>query len=126
MKTMIRIYCICAALLTCACSAPGPSAPQTVPPAASVAGSPPAAATGDGPTKEMGIEGHVVLGKVPAPGSSSTAAALRLRYPDKAAFLADVQTAHPVQAVVLDGSAVWQGFGPALSYRTNLDGSISR
>ncbi len=122
---MTRIYCVFAVLLTCgACSTPGPSAPQSAPPVASASGA--AATRVNGPTKEMGIEGHVVLNKMPAPGSAQTATNLKPRYPDKAAFLADIQATRPIQAVALDGNDLWQGFGPALVYETSADGSISR
>lgn len=126
---MTRIYCAFAVLLTCsACSTPGPSTPQSTPPVASAAGAPPAASAAkvDGPTKEMGIEGHVVLNKLPAPGSSPAAAKLKPRYSDKAALLVDIQATRPVQAVALDGNDVWPGFGPALAYHTGADGSVSQ
>lgn len=102
-ETMIRIGCIFAALLTCsACSAPTPSATPAVP--ATSAPALPAA----------------------APEARKEVWNLKFRYVDKAAFLADVQANRPIQAVSLDDDSVWEGFGPAVRYHTNQDGSISR
>ncbi|TMH52195.1 MAG: hypothetical protein E6H60_06155 [Betaproteobacteria bacterium] len=113
-KIMTRIYyCVFATLLMC-----GACSNRTAPHA-------PPAATTEAPTQEMGIEARAVLGKLPAPGSEGPSS-LRPRYPDKAAFLADLQTTHPGHAVELDGKSVWSGFGPALQYRSNTDGSITR
>ena len=124
---MTRIYyCVFATLLTCgACSKP--TAPHAPPAVGGTSGSPgaPPAATTEAPTQETGIEARVILGKLPAPGSE-VPSSLKPRYPDKAAFLADLQTTHPGHAVELDGKSVWSGFGPALQYRSNTDGSITR
>jgi hypothetical protein len=50
---------------------------------------------------------------------------LKPQYPDKAALLTDLQKVHPSNAVHLDGKEIGSGFGPALQYRINADGSIS-
>jgi glucose/arabinose dehydrogenase len=112
-EIMTRI-CILVTLLTCvACSPQDQSAPRANPAAADTpapAAAPPTATT---------------EAKLP-PVSQTPAPTLKPRYPDKAALLADLQTTHPSSAVELDGKDVWSGFGPALQYRTNGDGSISR
>ena len=51
---------------------------------------------------------------------------MKPEYSDKAAFLANLEATRPKQAVALDGKNVWKGFGPAMSYRTNGNGSIRR
>jgi hypothetical protein len=73
----------------------------------------------------MGIEARLILGKLPS-GPETPAATLKPRYPDKDAFLADLKAVHPSSAVELDGKGVRDGFGPALRYHTNPDGSISQ
>ena len=58
--------------------------------------------------------------------SDTPAPTLKPQYPDKAALLADLQKVHPSNAVNLDGKEIASGFGPAMQYRTNAEGSISR
>jgi len=120
------LSCILATLLTwSSCSRPDPSATR----AASTADTPPAgaqsAATTEAKSGEMGIEASAILGKLPS-APETPAATLKPRYPDKAAFLADLKAAHPSSAVELDGTGVSNGFGPPLRYRTNRDGSIGQ
>ena len=110
---MSRIF-ILVALLTCvACSPQDKSAPTPNPTAADT--HPSGVASPPGTTEAKSPPAP----KVPAP-------ALQSQYPDKAALLADLQKLHPNNAVNLDGKEVGSGFGPALQYRTNADGSISR
>jgi hypothetical protein len=51
---------------------------------------------------------------------------MKPKYPDKTAFLADVNAVKPATAVELDGETVSPGFGPPMRYRTGKDGSVSR
>jgi hypothetical protein len=83
------------------------------------AGSSDAAAVSSPPSGEA----RVVNGPTPAPEAPRPD--VKPEYSDKAAFLADLEVARPKQAVTLDGKNVWKGFGPAISYRTNGNGSIS-
>jgi len=121
------LSCILATLLTCSsCSRPDPSASRTAATAdtpAAAAAQP--AATAEASGGEMGMEARVILGKLPS-APETPAATLKPRYPDKAAFLADLKAAHPRSAVELDGTGVSNGFGPPLRYRTNRDGSIGQ
>jgi hypothetical protein len=73
----------------------------------------------------MGIEARAVARELP-PGPTALAPSLKPRYPDKAAFLADVKAVRSSIAVELDGEVIWTGFGPAASYRTSDDGSVTR
>ena len=68
---------------------------------------------------------QVMMKRIPE-SVPSEAPALKTQYPDKAALLADLQAIHPGLAVELDGERVWEGFGPAIKFRKNPDGSISR
>ena len=68
-------------------------------------------------------EARIVPGMTPV--LESPASDLKPEYSDKAAFLANLEATRPKQAVALDGKNVWKGFGPAISYRTNRNGSIS-
>lgn len=120
MKRTHPILALVAALA--ACATPGPPAPPANPAAAgkfapSTAPKPPQS------EESMGIEARIVLGKTGTPAPPSQAS-LKARYPDKAAFLADVQAVKPVMAVELDGKLIATGFGPALRYRTADDGSV--
>ena len=118
---MARLYYYCsfAILLTCsACSPSGPSASHD-PKATTAAGSSDVAAVSSPPSGES----RIVPGLTPAP--ESPAPDLKPEYSDKAAFLASLEATRPKQAVALDGKNVWKGFGPAISYRTNGNGSIS-
>jgi hypothetical protein len=72
----------------------------------------------------MPIEARVVLEKLPPQPPAKQA--LKPRYADKAALLADLQAIRPPYAVRLDGRIIWQGVGPAAPYRTGDDGSVSR
>jgi hypothetical protein len=72
----------------------------------------------------MGLEAKVILGCLPAKPAAGPS--LNVRYADKAAFLAALQSLRPGTAITLDGKGVWDGFGPGLQYRTNPDGSVSR
>lgn len=72
----------------------------------------------------MGIEARIILGRMPTPAPPPTAR-LKARYPDRGAFLADVQAVRPVMAVELDGQLISTGFGPAMRYRTGDDGSVA-
>ena len=69
-----------------------------------------------------------VLAAAPSasPSEQAPAASLQPKYPDKAAFLADIKAAKPAMQIELDGDAVSPGFGPATRYRTNKDGTVSR
>ena len=118
---MTRIGCIFVSLLVCsACSAPGSSAPSATHPAVVPA------ANSTQQQVPSSIEAALVLKQVPATDTHTPAASLKPSYPDKESFLADVKATHLPQAVVLDNSMVWDGFGPATRYHTNTDGSISR
>jgi hypothetical protein len=72
------------------------------------------------------MEAAVVLQRVPEGASGPSGAALKAEYPNRAAFLADVDAARPRTAVELDGKPVWNGFGPTIRYRTATDGTIRR
>jgi len=118
-ETMTRLYFCCslAALLICsACSPSGPAA------------SPPKVTTAAGPSNAAAVAasapGDTRVGSPPAP--EPPAASLKPQYSDKTAFLAHLEATKPKQAVTLDGQNVWKGFGPAISYRTNGNGSIGR
>jgi hypothetical protein len=64
----------------------------------------------------------------PSPSASdpTPAPSMKDKYPNKDAFLADLKAVNPVIAVELDGKGVSSGLGPAMPYRTNKDGSVSR
>jgi hypothetical protein len=120
---MTRIYCILAMLLMCsACSVPGPAAPGAG--ATAAPGASPSAKSAT--ASPLGLEAHVILDKPKPRGSETPGPSLKPRYADKAAFLADVQAMRPSNAIMLDGSSVWDGFGPPEQYHTNGDGSISQ
>ena len=72
--------------------------------------------------------GNPVLAAAPSPTAPDPAPApsLKLKYPDKAAFLADIKAVKPAMQIELDGETVAPGFGPATRYRTNKDESVSR
>jgi len=69
-----------------------------------------------------------VLAAAPSPSTPDPAPApgLKPKDADKAAFLADIKAVKPTMQVDLDGNAIEPGFGPATSYRSNKDGSVSR
>jgi hypothetical protein len=117
--TRIYYYCSFATLLACGACSPGPSTSQD-PKATTPVGSSGAAAVSRPPSEEA----RVIQGLIPAPEKPGPA--LKPEYSDKAAFLADLEATRPKQAVLLDGKSAWNGFGPAISYRTNGNGSISR
>lgn len=125
---MIRIGSILLTSLACvACSAPEPSASTVhghVHPAATATAAP--AAKAEEQEGGMGIEAHVLLKKYESTPNEKSTGKLKPSYPDKEAFLSDVKANHPPQAIALDDSTVWEGFGPAAQYHTNKDGSISR
>jgi hypothetical protein len=62
----------------------------------------------------------------PSAPDASPAPSLKSKYPDKAAFLADIKVVKPANQVELDGETVSPGFGPGMRYRTGKDGSVSR
>ena len=68
-------------------------------------------------------DARIARGLTPAPEAPGPD--MKPEYSDKAVFLADLEATRPKQAVALDGKTVWKGFGPAISYRTNGNGSIS-
>lgn len=118
--TRIYYYSSFAILLACgACSPPAPSTSQA-PKATTPVGSSDAAAISS-PPSEMA---RIINGPAPAP--AAPAPDMKAEYSDKATFLASLEATRPNQAVLLDGKNVWKGFGPALSYRTNGNGSIRR
>jgi len=115
-ETMTRLYYCCslaALLILSACSPSGPSAA----PKSTTAAAPPSSIAPSIPQS-----GDTRVSSPPAP--EPPAAALKPEYSDKAAFLAHLEASRPKQAVTLDGQNVWKGFGPAISYRTNGNGSI--
>jgi hypothetical protein len=117
--TRFYLYCGFATLLTCsACSPSGPSTPHD-PKATTAVGSSDAAAVSSSPSADA----RIVPGLTPVP--EAPASDMKPEYSDKAAFLANLEATRPKQAVALDGKNVWKGFGPAISYRTNRNGSIS-
>ena len=69
-------------------------------------------------------EARIGPGLTPVPEAPGRG--MKTEYSDKAAFLADLEATRPKQAVALDDKNVWKGFGPAISYRTNSNGSISQ
>jgi hypothetical protein len=85
---------------------------------------PAAAPNAEAVDPNMSIEARMVLEKIPT-GPTTPPASLKKRYPDKAALLADLRSIHPGYAVELDGRSIWTGVGPAISYRTNSDSSVS-
>ena len=118
--TRIYYYSTFAILLACgACSPPGPSTSHDQK-ATTAVGSSNAAPTSSPPSEEA----RIIQGQIPAPAVPGQD--LKPEYSDKAAFLANLEAARPKQAVLLDGKSAWNGFGPAISYRTNGNGSISR
>ena len=110
---MARLYYYCSFAILLTCSACSPSGPSTAPKAS-------APSTGSSP---QAGEARIIAGQPPAP--EATGPALKPEYADKTTFLAHLEASRPKQAVVLDGQNVWKGFGPAISYRTNGNGSIS-
>lgn len=118
---MIRIHYFCfATLLACvACSPPTPSTSHDSRGATPVGSS-------DAPTGSTPPSGQGGTIQEPIPGPTTPGQDMKPEYPDKAAFLANLQQTRPTQAVELDGERVWKGFGPAITYRTNGNGSISR
>jgi hypothetical protein len=118
--TRIYYYSAFATLLACgACSPPAPSTSHDQK-ATTAVGSSNAAPTSSPPSEEA----RIVQGQIPAPAAPDKD--LKPEYSDKAALLANLEATRPTQAVELDGKNVWKGFGPAISYRTNGNGSIRR
>jgi hypothetical protein len=114
--------CIWMALLACcACSTSVPVASNAGPGTSAAA----PAAKADDVDPAMGIEARAILGILPA-GPTTPPPSLKSRYPDKAAFIADVKAIHPVYGVKLDGKVVWSGVAPVVAYRTSEDGSVSQ
>jgi hypothetical protein len=102
------------------------SAPPAAAASAKQAGTPETAApAGQAANLQMP---NPVIAAAPSPSSSDQAPApsLKPKYPDKAAFLADINAVKPAMQVELDGDAVAPGFGPATRYHMNKDGSVSR
>ena len=118
---MTRIhYFSFATLLTCvACSPPAPSTSHD-PKGTTAVGSSDAPAVSSPPSEQA----RTTEGSIPAPATPGEG--LKPEYSDKAALLANLEATRPTQAVELDGKKVWKGFGPAITYRTNGNGSISR
>lgn len=120
-ETMTRIhYLSFATLLACvACSPPAPSTSHD-PKGTTPVGSSDTPAVSSTPSEQA----RTIQAPLPEPKAPDRD--LKAKYSDKAAFLASLEAAKPTQAIELDGKNVWKGFGPAIAYRTNGNGSISR
>ena len=121
-ETMTRSYYYFsfATLLACAaCSPPAPSTSHDAKGTAAV-GSFDAPAVSTPPSEQA----RAIQEPLPAPKAPDED--LKAKYSDKAAFMANLEATRPTQAIELDGKKVWNGFGPAIAYRTNGNGSITR
>ena len=72
------------------------------------------------------IEARVVLQAVPEGPTAHAARTLKTEYPSKAALVEAIKEARPGTAVELDGVTLFAGFGPALRFRTEPDGTVRR
>jgi len=117
---MTRFLFCCGLATLLMCSACSPSGPTASPKAATAA----VPSTPVAPSSSQSSEARIAAAQSTAP--EPPAASLKPEYSDKSAFLAHLEATKPKQAVTLDGQNVWKGFGPAISYRTNGNGSIGR
>ncbi len=109
-----------ATLLTCvACSPPDPATSHDAKGTSAVGSS-------DAPAVSSPPLGQGRTIQEPIAGPTTPGQDMKPEYSDKAAFLASLEATRPTQAVELDGERVWKGFGPAITYHTNGNGSISR
>ena len=127
-ETMTRSYYYFsfATLLACAaCSPPGPSTSHDAKGTAAVSSSDaPAVSNPPSVSSPPSEQARAIQEPLPAPKAPDED--LKAKYSDKAALMANLEATRPTQAIELDGKKVWNGFGPAIAYRTNGNGSISR
>ena len=102
----------------------GACSERSAPPAATV--SPKQAGTPTPAGQAMLPNPAIPVPPSPSASDPTPAPSLKDKYPNKDAFLADIKAVNPAIAVELDGKGVSSGLGPAMPYRTNKDGSVSR